>query len=434
MMIATARWKPIRVLAKPCARCSISIFRLHRLNLIELISDDRVNRTEEEDGQQMCHSLKPRAQLSPGPRVVILWPLLSVLALSIALFASNHTLAAHTVLAVSGGGTLIVYCVGRFVVWLAQQDRISQTGHSLHWTIARVSNVAIWGTILFGLAKAASFPPDRPNAGARNEESSRSMLVRLGAELTFDSNGHVAVVELRGVRDEQLAPLRDLEYVTGLHLEGKQTTDAAMVYVIHMHKLEHLWLARTSITDASLVELERFPHLRSIGLSDTGVTDVALGYLAQLTDLEELWLSGTKITDAGLTELRQLHKLRRLYLDRTAISDDGVKGLSPLAQLRELYLRRTSLTDAALEHIGRMESLEQLELGDTKITDAGMPYLRALKRLWLLDMRGTTVSDRGLAYLVGLDRLMSLNLEGSLATDSGVEALRKSLPRCKVSH
>ena len=81
------------------------------------------------------------------------------------------------------------------------------------------------------------------------------------------------------------------------------------------------------ITDAGLVHLKGLTKLEYLNLSYTNITDAGLAHLKGLTKLETLSLSRTKITDAGLVHLKGLTKLEGLYLGQTKITPAGIKSL-----------------------------------------------------------------------------------------------------------
>ena len=61
----------------------------------------------------------------------------------------------------------------------------------------------------------------------------------------------------------------------------------------------------TKITDAGLVHLTGLSKLQVLYLNDPKVIDADLVHLRGLTNLEQLWLGSTKTTDAGISDLRK---------------------------------------------------------------------------------------------------------------------------------
>ena len=95
----------------------------------------------------------------------------------------------------------------------------------------------------------------------------------------------------------------------------------------HLGNATDVFLQFSEITDAGLVHLKGLTKLEELWLTDTQITDAGLVHLKGLTKLEWLLLSNTQITDAGLVHLKGLTKLKELLLTDTQVSDEGVKGL-----------------------------------------------------------------------------------------------------------
>ena len=83
----------------------------------------------------------------------------------------------------------------------------------------------------------------------------------------------------------------------------------------------------TTVTDADLVHLKGLPKLNRAYLRETKVTDAGLVHLKGMTNLQTLNLCNTKVTDAGLVHLKGLTKLNSLNLWGTKVTDAGVKKL-----------------------------------------------------------------------------------------------------------
>ena len=135
-------------------------------------------------------------------------------------------------------------------------------------------------------------------------------------------------------------------------------------------------LQGTQVTDAALVHLKELTKLEHLQLDDTQVTDVGLVHLKELTDLVNLWLDRTQVTDAGLVHLKELPNLWFLGLSSTEVTDAGVVHLKELKNLKSLYLRHTQVTDAGLVHLKELTDLGWLELDDTQVTDDGVEKLQ----------------------------------------------------------
>ena len=82
-------------------------------------------------------------------------------------------------------------------------------------------------------------------------------------------------------------------------------TDAGLVHLKGLTKLEGLRLGFTQVTDAGLAHLKGLTNLTDLNLYRTQITDAGLVHLKGLTNLKTLYLTSTKVTDAGIAELQQ---------------------------------------------------------------------------------------------------------------------------------
>ena len=71
-----------------------------------------------------------------------------------------------------------------------------------------------------------------------------------------------------------------------------------------INDLHDLILAGTQVSDIGLEKLKRF-NLVSLDLTSTKVTDAGLVHLRGMTRLQELNLVGTQVTDAGVADLQK---------------------------------------------------------------------------------------------------------------------------------
>ena len=75
----------------------------------------------------------------------------------------------------------------------------------------------------------------------------------------------------------------------------------------------HVAFIFTNVTDAGLVHLKGLTKLQTLNLSDTNVTDAGLVHLKGLTILQTLVLIDTKVTDAGVKKLQAALPKCRIY-------------------------------------------------------------------------------------------------------------------------
>jgi hypothetical protein len=95
-------------------------------------------------------------------------------------------------------------------------------------------------------------------------------------------------------------------HVTQVRLVAShQLSDADLVRISHLKKLEELDLHRSPVTDQGLVHLEGMTELQSLVLFHTGISDAGLEHLKGLTRLKTLSIENTNVSDAGVRELQR---------------------------------------------------------------------------------------------------------------------------------
>ncbi len=133
---------------------------------------------------------------------------------------------------------------------------------------------------------------------------------------------------------------------------------------------------RREMTEASLVYIEALTRIEVLNLDYTGLTDTGLARLTGLKQVKTLHLCDTRITDAGLIYLRRFPHLRRLILGSSEITDTALAHIARLTELEGLFLNGTSVTDAGLAHLKSLTQLRQLSVFDTHVSDAGIDDLQ----------------------------------------------------------
>ena len=150
----------------------------------------------------------------------------------------------------------------------------------------------------------------------------------------------------------------------------ERASDAELLHVGNLSRLEHLSLFGPAVTDTGLANLKELTRLRTLNLQGTNVTDVGLEHLSGLTGLQRLYLHNTRVTGSGLVHLRRLTDLQVLNLNNSPVDDTGLKCLANATCLRELCLLGTRVTDAGLEHLGGLHNLKVLDVPYTAVGDS----------------------------------------------------------------
>lgn len=198
----------------------------------------------------------------------------------------------------------------------------------------------------------------------------------------------VVAVSFVGVKEADLANLKDMENLKALDLAYTKISDGALAYISPLTNLRVLNLANTQISDAGLKYLSTLTNLKALDLESTDITDSGIEYLKDLKELRSLNLFHTKAT--GGLALRGAPE---------NVSDHGAKVISGLSALTELNLHGAELTDAGLAEIARLGNLRNLDLSATAISDASIENLSRMTLLRTLDLAGTDITPAGLRKL-----------------------------------
>ena len=188
-------------------------------------------------------------------------------------------------------------------------------------------------------------------------------------------------------------------------------------------------------TDADLVQLKGLSRLQMLDLTNTEITDAGLVHLKGLANLETLLIGVTKITDAGLVHLKGLTNLKYLELtDCRQLTDAGLAHVKDLTNLQTLNLRFTLVTGAGLVQLAGM-NLKELQIPDQAQTDTGLKhYLEAVKPPTELSLfRWKKITDAGLVHIKELTKLRELDLRFTKVTDAGIAELQEALPNCEIT-
>lgn len=224
--------------------------------------------------------------------------------------------------------------------------------------------------------------------------------------------------------------------ITAVHLRGAWVTDAELLDLARLPKLERLDLAHTHITDEGLLYLKPLKQIQDLSLFYAeNITDQGMAAVREWKNLKRLNLRGTRIFDGTLAILSGLTGLESLDIAYTQITDNGLDALVPLTRLKELSIGRSKLGKNALEVLRLLPTLEYLDLGGPHPgpggyrTTAGGPMdddlpraISELKQLQVLKLSYSQIRADGLRILASLGQVNKLALTGCPRVDDSALA------------
>ena len=90
------------------------------------------------------------------------------------------------------------------------------------------------------------------------------------------------------------------------------------------------------------------------------------------------------------------------------------------------------MTDEGLRPIRDLKHIRGLVIRDSGISGVGLGSLAELSKLDSLDLEGSAIDDVGLSQIQRIGSLKGIRLYSTGVTEKGVEALKQSLPDCRV--
>jgi hypothetical protein len=176
------------------------------------------------------------------------------------------------------------------------------------------------------------------------------------------SKGRTAISATGEFLGSDLAELAHLYRPVELELPGIPITDAGLAHLEGLEWLEILdirggslvSISNPQVTNAALVHLRGLRRLQELSLAQRPVNDDGLANLAGLTGLKILDLTGSHVSDAGMRHLLGLVRLEQLYLNGTALSDQGLLQLAALPRLKALSVQETGVTAVGISKLLRL--------------------------------------------------------------------------------
>lgn len=222
----------------------------------------------------------------------------------------------------------------------------------------------------------------------------------------FERNAKEAVLDGRGVTDEDVRQIATLYALDRLSLRDNAISDIHML--VSLGGLDELDLAGNQVTD--ITALGSLKELRLVNLTGNPVSDFTPLY--GLSSLNTLLIENTQITGEELEKLAAALPSCTIRCTVDGESEIVLGSLRFHTAATELDLSGKGIRD--ISALGECTELVTLNLSDNDISD--LQPLMKLPKLAKLNIAGNSVSD--LRPLIGLPQLMELDASNNLISDA----------------
>ncbi len=178
------------------------------------------------------------------------------------------------------------------------------------------------------IEQGAKYPAEDAKDVAAAEEKKPADSASLFATITAAPEDAVA-----GLRETGALVMRVANNTQAISVSFRfndvETTDEMLTGLSQLaDQIVWLDLGNSAVTDEGLAPLRDLKYLTRLHLENTGISDAALDHLAELQHLEYLNLHSTNVTDAGLARLKNLKNLKKLFLWQAPVTYDAAKELA----------------------------------------------------------------------------------------------------------
>jgi hypothetical protein len=133
------------------------------------------------------------------------------------------------------------------------------------------------------------------------------------------------------------------------------------------------------LNELNLARLNRYRHAQ-YGVASAPLTDACLIHLQALPRLEKLTLAGNLITDSGLSQIATMVNLKTLDLEATEVSDAGLVHLEGMKNLKSVYLGATRVTKGGLAKLQMARPDLKIEIDIEPAVEQGVKLLRGVSQ------------------------------------------------------
>ena len=255
----------------------------------------------------------------------------------------------------------------------------------------------------------------------RTQQSKAETIVIAGVE--FDQNATDALLDSKGIGNEELKEISALYALDNLSLMDNRVSDIGLLSVLG--GLDTLNLSGNQITDIS--PLAGLSQLRTLFLDDNPISDFTPLY--SLSNLTSLSVSGTDIDEDGLKALAQALPSCAIRSDITAQEDTTLLlgGMSFSVSSSSLDLSGRGIRD--ISSLSECANLTSLNLSGNQVSD--LTPLMNLPNLESLNVSGNLITD--LRPLIGMKQLRVLNISNNLVDETVTAGSISTLQELDIS-
>ncbi len=238
-----------------------------------------------------------------------------------------------------------------------------------------------------------------------------------------------------GVGDEGVAHFAD-GGLRALQLEGcANVTNEGLVRMGRQESMYMLYLNGTAVDDAGISVLAaNFSNLSNVAFGGTNVSKASMANFLKMSRLQHLWLANTSLTHTDVEPLREKIPDCKIYTTDTqraivqmvlehggtlSIQNGNMRGTINPTKLEELNDLDYAVTGIDLSH-------------SATLRDSDLECLRWGELIRSVSLRGTAVTDEGLKYLAGRYNLRNLDVSETRVTPAGVTEFFEKTPECNA--
>lgn len=183
-----------------------------------------------------------------------------------------------------------------------------------------------------------------------------------------------------GITQGYLEQVRGSKSLQELEFYGSPISSIGYDNIGAIPNLRELYFNQVNVCDDNLACFKNLTNLTKLTLENNSdrvqISDAGLVPLGGMTRLEWLNLTGSRVTGQGLASLKALKKLRRLYLGWTQVDDAGLEVIASFPHLEVMELHQTKITDAGLARLKGLTNLRELSLIYTKVSEKAVDELK----------------------------------------------------------